>query len=109
MRIGGIHKLAEILVISVACGLEIGLELLGQYYSMDTGSEAAQKLASISGTAAALLFFAYILWMEMTSILENYAEINPKAKWAKWIVKRLRIFQLKEEEKSNVQTETDKA
>ena len=109
MRIGGIHKLAEILIMCVACGLEIGLDMLGRYYSADAGgSGAAQKLASVSGMIAALFFFIYILVMEMTSILENYVEINPQAKWALWIVKKLRIFTLKEEEKSNVQTETDK-
>ena len=109
MRIGGIHKLAEILIMCVACGLEIGLDMLGRYYSADAGgSGAAQKLASVSGMIAALFFFIYILVMEMTSILENYVEIHPQAKWALWIVKKLRIFTLKEEEKSNVQTETDK-
>lgn len=109
MRIGGIHKLAEILIMCVACGLEIGLDMLGRYYSADAGgSGAAQKLASVSGMIAALFFFVYILVMEMTSILENYIEINPQAKWALWIVKKLRIFTLKEEEKSNVHTETDK-
>lgn len=109
MRIGGIHKLAEIMIMGVACGLEIGLEMLGRYYSADVGgSDAAQKLASVSGMIAALLFFVYILVMEMTSILENYVEINPQAKWALWIVKKLRIFTLKEEEKSNVQTKNDK-
>lgn len=109
MRIGGIHKLAEILIMCVSCGLEIGLDMLGRYYSADAGgSGAAQKLASVSGMIAALLFFVYILVMEMTSILENYVEINPQAKWALWIVKKLRIFTLKEEEKSNVQTKNDK-
>lgn len=109
MRIGGIHKLAEILIMCVACGLEIGLDMLGRYYSADAGgSDAAQKLASVSGMIAALFFFVYILVMEMTSILENYVEINPQAKWALWIVKKLRIFTLKEEEKSNVQTKTGK-
>lgn len=101
MRIGGIHKLAEILIMCVACGLEIGLDLLGRYYSADAGgSGAAQKLASVSGMIAALFFFVYILVMEMTSILENYVEINPEARWAKWIVKKLRIFTLKEEKEN---------
>lgn len=101
MRIGGIHKLAEILIMCVACGLEIGLDMLGRYYSADAGgSGAAQKLASVSGMIAALFFFVYILVMEMTSILENYVEINPQAKWALWIVKKLRIFTLKEEKEN---------
>lgn len=105
MRLGGIHKIAEIIIMGVACGLEIGLDLLGKYYSPD--GEVAQKLAAVSGMVASLLVFLYILTMELISILENYAEINPEARWARWIVKKLRIFQQKEEE-SNVQTETDK-
>ena len=100
MRIGGLHKLAEILIMLVACGLDLGLEMLGQYYSTGVGGEAAEKLASVSGMVTALLFFVYILVMELTSILENYTEINPEALWARWIVKKLRIFQQKEEEKS---------
>jgi len=105
MRLGGIHKISEIIIMGVACGLEIGLDLLGKYYSPD--GEVAQKLAAVSGMVASLLVFLYILTMELISILENYAEINPEARWAGWIVKKLRIFQQKEE-KSNVQTETDK-
>lgn len=97
MRIGGLHKLAEILIMLVACGLEIGLELLGKYYSTDS-SEAAQKLASISGMLVALIFFLYILIMELTSILENYVEIEPEARWALWLVKKLRIFNQKEDD-----------
>ena len=96
MRVGGLHKLAEILIMLVACGLEIGLEALGRYYSADS-SEAAQKLATISGMIVALIFFLYILLMELTSILENYVEIEPEAKWALWLVKKLRIFNEKEE------------
>lgn len=99
MRIGGIHKIAEILIMCTACGLEIGLDLLGKYYSAGSDSETVQKLATVSGMVAALIFFAYILIMEITSILENYAEIDPSAKWAVWIVKKLRVFQQKEEEK----------
>lgn len=91
MRIGGLHKLVEILIMLVACGLEIGLEALGRYYSADS-SEVAQKLATISGTIVALLFFLYIFIMELTSILENYYEIDPEAKWALWLVRKLRIF-----------------
>ena len=106
MRIGGIHKIAEIIIMSVACGLEIGLQMLGHYYAMD-GTETAQKLAAVSGMVASLLVFLYILVMELISILENYSEINPEARWASWIVKKLRVFYQKEEEK-NVQTETVK-
>ena len=100
MRIGGIHKIAEILIMSVACGLEIGLDLLGRYYSAGSDGAVAHKLAAVSGMVASLLVFLYILVMELISILENYAEINPEAKWAVNIVKKLRIFQQKEIEET---------
>ena len=108
MRIGGIHKIAEILIMMTACGLEIGLQMLGQYYSTD--GEIAQKLAAVSGMVASLLVFLYILVMELISILENYSEINPDARWAAHIVKKLRVFQQdqEKEEKKDVQTEADK-
>ena len=97
MRFGGIHKIAEVIVMCVACGLEIGLQMLGQYYSVGADGELAQKLATVSGMVASLLVFLYIVVMELISILENYAEINPDAKWAVHLVKKLRIFQEKEE------------
>lgn len=97
MRIGGIHKIAEILIMGVACGLEIGLEMLGQFYAVGSDSaEVAQKLATVSGMVTSLLLFLYILVMELISILENYAEINPQAKWAVHIVKKLKVFQQKD-------------
>lgn len=97
MRIGGIHKIAEILIMMVACGLEIGLQMLGKYYSVGTDGEIAQKLAAVSGMVASLLVFLYIIVMELISILENYSEINPDARWAAHIVKKLRIFQQDQE------------
>lgn len=97
MRIGGIHKIAEILIMMVACGLEIGLQMLGQYYSVGADGEIAQKLAAVSGMVASLLVFLYIIVMELISILENYSEINPDARWAAHIVKKLRIFQQDQE------------
>ena len=84
----------------VACGLEIGLSMLGRYYSEGSEGAVAQKLAAVSGMVTSLLVFLYILVMELISILENYAEINPEARWAKWIVKKLRVFQQKEEEEN---------
>lgn len=103
MRLGGIHKIAEVIVMSVACGLEIGLQMLGQFYSVGADGELAEKLAAVSGMVASLLVFLYIVVMELISILENYSEINPEAKWAVHIVKKLRIFQQdqeKEDEKN---------
>lgn len=98
MRTGGLNKLCEIIVMTVACGLEIGIELLGHYYH-------AAELAAISGTVAAGLIFGYIVVMELISILENYGEISPDAVWVRTIIRKLRSFQ-KEDEK-DVQTKTD--
>ncbi len=86
MRRGGINKLGELIVMLTACGLEIGIRLLGQYYN-------STALAAVAGTAAAGLVFLYIVSMELVSLLENYSEINPDAVWVRKIVKKLRIFE----------------
>lgn len=83
MRKGGLNKIAEIIVMVAACGLEIGITLLGAYYDAST-------LAEISGTVTAVVIFGYIVIMEFVSVLENYVEISPDAVWAKKLVKRLR-------------------
>ncbi len=90
MRIGGLHKIMEILVMATACGLEIGIRELGKYYQ-------APQLAEVAGAFAAGAVFTYILAMEIISILENYVEANPEAKWAAGVVKKLRVFQQQEE------------
>ena len=99
MRTGGLNKVCEILVMAVASGLEIGIELLGHYYQ-------AADLAAVSGTVAAGLVFGYIVIMELISILENYGAISPDAVWVRRMIRKLRSFQ-KEEEK-NVQAKTRK-
>lgn len=93
MRKGGLNKLCEIVVMATACGLEIGIKYLGQYYD-------SPNLAKFAGVAAAFGVFFYIMVMETISVLENYAEANPEA--AGWIViflKKLRNFTEKEEKK----------
>lgn len=94
MRVGGLHKIMEILVMATACGLEIGIAELGKYYQ-------APQLAEIAGAFAAGAVFAYIVAMEIVSILENYAEANPEAKWAAGIIKKLRVFQSKEDDNND--------
>lgn len=90
MRRGGLNKLAEIVVMGVAIGSEIGFEQLGHYYGHG-------ELASIAGTITALAVFCYIFAMEVVSILENYGEINPQASWINKIVKRFGNFTDKED------------
>ncbi len=88
MRMGGLRKLAEIGIMLTACFFEIGMELLGKYYSAET-------LAQLAGALTAISVFIYIVFMELISILENYAEIEPNAEWIQQFIKKLRNFNKK--------------
>ena len=90
MRRGGLNKICELIVMATACGLEVGINQLGQYYE-------SPVLAEITGTVAAIIVFGYIVIMELISILENYAEINPNAAWIAKILKRLKNVNDKED------------
>lgn len=93
MRRGGLNKIGEIIVMATACGLEIGIKALGHYYSV-------AELAGVTGTVTAVLVFGYIVIMELISILENYAEINPdSAGWIGKLLKKLKNVDEKEEDK----------
>lgn len=83
MRIGGMHKLGEVIVMLATCGLDVGIIELGKYY--DVG-----ELAGIAGNVTAFSVFGYILIMEIVSIMENFATLCPDAKWAKRIAKHLK-------------------
>lgn len=83
MRVGGLHKASEVVVMATACGLEIGIEMLGAYYE-------AVQLADIVGAFAAVSVFGYIVLMEIISVIENYAEINPQAAWAKKVLRKMK-------------------
>lgn len=100
MRIGGLHKISEIVVMATACGLEIGIEMLGQYYD-------ASQLADLVGAFAAISVFGYIVLMEIVSVIENYAEINPDAIWAKKLLKKMKPKEEKEDELHDHGTGTD--
>lgn len=93
MRRGGLNKIGEIIVMATTCGLEIGIKALGHYYS-------AAELAGVTGTVTAVLVFGYIVIMELISILENYAEINPdSAGWIGKLLKKLKNIDEKEEDR----------
>ena len=84
MRKGGLNKITELIIMTVACGLEIGIRYLGNYYESET-------LANITGSVTAIVIFGYISVMEVISIFENYAEINPDtAAWVRKILEKLR-------------------
>ena len=83
MRKGGIRKLAEIVVMAAAIGVNIAVDMIAQY----SGAEGV--FADIVGAFSAYGVAVYIVLMEIVSILENYVEMNPGAKWASKIMKRL--------------------
>lgn len=89
MRYGGLHKICEIIIMMTAIGLEIGLTRLGHYYN-------ASSLTDVLGNFTAAAIFAYIAIMEIISLLENYAEIDKNAAWARNIIKRLKVFNEKD-------------
>lgn len=92
MRKGGLNKIGELIVMITACGLEAGIKALDKYYDI------SEHLAKISGNVAALLVFSYIVIMEIISILENYAAINPDAAgWITKLLKRLKCHRDKED------------
>lgn len=86
LRIGGLHKAAELIIMATAIGLTVGLDMLGRYYT-DT------RLTDLAGFVTALGVFCYIVVMELVSILENFAEIMPEAKWARKIINRLKNYE----------------
>lgn len=92
MRKGGVNKVGELVVMTTGCGLEAGIKALGRYY------DVSHELAAITGTVTALLIFSYISLMEVISILENFAEINPdSACWISGLLKKLKRNNDKEE------------
>lgn len=92
MRIGGLHKLSELIVMGTAIGLKIGLEQLSAYHVEDP------HLVVIACTFTVGSVFGYILLMETISILENYSEINPDTEWAKKYLKTLKKYETEGEE-----------
>ena len=86
LRIGGLHKIAELVIMAAAIGLTVGLSLLGRYYN-------DMRLTDLAGMFTALTVFIYITIMELISILENFAAITPKAAWARKILGRMKNYE----------------
>lgn len=96
MRVGGLHKLSELVVMAVSIGLHIGLTELGSYFAADP------TITAIAGNFTVIGVFGFITMMELVSILENFAAINPQAKWAQ---KYLEKFKGETEEKDDEKTD----
>lgn len=62
MRDGMFHKFAEILICALACGVDKA----GEFIELGLNIEIAKAV------------FAYIILMELASIIENIGIINPK-------------------------------
>ena len=83
MRKGLYGKATNLVVMAFASAVEIGLELLGEYYQQ-------RELAKWTGGITAAFVFAVIVLMESISIAENFAAANPKSPLAKILSKRLK-------------------
>lgn len=94
MRIGGIKKLGEIVVMLAAIGIDFAIGLLATYYP------DAKVLMDIMANFTAIAVCAYITIMEIVSIMENFAAIYPEANWAKAIASKLANVETKEIEKN---------
>ena len=92
MRKGGLNKLATIIVQTVSIGLEIGLNFIGKYYGH-------ADITNVLGKFTVISVFTYIVIMEIISLLENYIAINPNAKWANGIIKRLKDYESEDNKK----------
>lgn len=102
MRKGGLNKLGEVIVMATAIGLEIGIHELGKFYDLEI-------FGGIAGTIAATSVFIYIVIMELISILENFAEANPDAPWARLLAKRLRTVEKRKENEIGVDEDSTTA
>lgn len=107
MRKGGLNKIGEVVIMATAIGLELGIHKLGEFYELEI-------FGGIAGTLAATSVFVYIVIMELISILENFAEANPDAPWAKLLAKKLRAVEKDKEREigadeleNTEETETD--
>lgn len=83
MRKGLYGKAVNLTVMAFAIAVEIGLELLGNYYQQE-------QLAKWTGAITAGFVFTLIVLMESISIAENFAQANPKSPLAKVLAKKLK-------------------
>lgn len=95
MRVGGVKKIAEILIMLTGIALDIVIARLGDFYPQN------EALTAIIGSVCAVSIFVYITIMEVVSILENYAAIFPNAAWAVRLTKRLTNIDGKEDDDDN--------
>lgn len=84
MRTGGVKKLAEVVVMLMGIVIDYSVNLLSVYY------DQSKELAAMIGIVCALAIFAYIVVMEVVSILENYAAVFPEAAWALKLTQKLK-------------------
>lgn len=83
MRKGLYGKATNLTVMAFAIAVEIGLEMLGDYYQQE-------QLAKWTGAITAGFVFGLIVLMESISIAENFAQANPHSRLAKVLAKKLK-------------------
>lgn len=83
MRKGLYGKATNLVVMAFAITVQVGLEMLGDYYEQ-------KALATWTGGITAGFVFAVIMLMETISIAENFAAANPKSPLAKIFSRRLK-------------------
>ena len=82
MRIGGVHKVCEIITMFFVCFLGVALDELGKLYN-------EPLIPTISGKVVTYGCCGYITLMELISICENLSAVFPNAKILSKIVKVL--------------------
>lgn len=92
MRVGGMKKIAEILIMVMGVTLDIIINQLAHFYPQN------EALATLIASVCAVSIFVYIVIMEVVSVLENYAAIFPNAAWAIRITKKLKNIDKAEED-----------
>ena len=98
MRKGLYRKSVNLAVMLFAIAVEIGFEILGNYFQQE-------QLAKWTGLITAGFVFAVIILMESISIAENFAQANPKSPIAKVLAKRLKKIgkEITQDEKESVE------
>lgn len=91
MRIGGVHKVCEIVTMFFVCGLGVLFDELGKRYNYPI-------LPDVSGKITTIGVCSYIVLMELISICENLSVVFPNAKLLSKIKKVLDSIKNESEE-----------
>lgn len=94
MRIGGLHKITEIVVMIFVSALGVGFEDLSEHYG-------DPLIPSLCGSFTVGGTFFYMVLMELISIFENLSGIFPSAKWIRKMCKKLKAINNESEDNND--------